>query len=100
MLPPEDFSAYETRVARSALTDSMYVTCVNEKCGNVMERVPVSAKDARGVSKIELHKLEYRLRCRECQCEFCASCRATPYHAGHTCESFLQVFDRFDIDLI
>ena len=98
LLSPEDYSSFETRVARSALTDSMYdsskpfctqirlflrfvvlvfvvattkticvtiavcvqryVTCVNEKCANVMERVPVSQKDARGVSKIELHKVK------------------------------------------
>lgn len=32
----------------------------------------------------------YAYRCRECQTEFCAGCKAEPYHLGFTCESHAQ----------
>ena len=62
LLNADELAAFELRQARSALTDSTYVACANAACGNIMERVPVSAKEARAVNKIELHRLEYRLR--------------------------------------
>ena len=36
------------------------------------------------------HKERFRFRCRRCKdTEFCAGCRAVPYHLGFTCQSFV-----------
>lgn len=36
------------------------------------------------------HYSTYRLRCRSCAADFCASCRVTPYHLGRTCEQHAE----------
>lgn len=33
-----------------------------------------------------LHMANNRIRCNECQKNFCASCNAEPYHTGKTCD--------------
>ena len=35
-----------------------------------------------------LHREEYRIRCRNCQTEFCFGCNSIPYHLGYTCQQF------------
>lgn len=37
-----------------------------------------------------LHFTQYRVRCRECDIDFCSQCKTTPYHKGFTCESFKE----------
>lgn len=57
------------------------------------------ASDAAGSSRVEkdeqgkamsaeaiAHRDEHRLRCRECESNFCTSCCAMPYHLGKTCD--------------
>lgn len=36
------------------------------------------------------HYQKYRYRCRNCQEEFCSSCKKIPYHEGFTCEEYTQ----------
>ena len=35
-----------------------------------------------------IHFNRYRIRCRECQEDFCTECKAIPYHLGMTCEQY------------
>ena len=91
LIGDEEHAAFSDRQARSALTDSMYIPCVNDKCNNVMERLPAADAEARAAKdQKELCRLEYRMRCRECATIFCAHCRITPYHDNYTCEGYEQ----------
>jgi len=44
---------------------------------------PISRKAAEHMSK-------HRVRCHECNSNFCANCSAAPYHTGKTCEEFKE----------
>ena len=33
-----------------------------------------------------VHMANNRIRCNECQKNFCAKCNAEPYHTGKTCD--------------
>lgn len=89
LLSPEQYAQFSDRQARSALTDAMYIQCVNDKCNNVMERLPPADSEARRAKDpAERCRLEYRMRCRECDTIFCASCRKAPFHDSYTCEGF------------
>lgn len=35
-----------------------------------------------------IHRHQYRFRCRQCETEFCADCKASPYHYGFTCAQY------------
>lgn len=37
-----------------------------------------------------VHMSRYRVRCGECQKNFCCQCQAEPYHLGKTCEEFKE----------
>lgn len=37
------------------------------------------------------HMAKYRVRCGECQKNFCCQCQAEPYHGGKTCEQFKEL---------
>eukprot|EP01122_Echinamoeba_exundans_P006910 TRINITY_DN2026_c0_g1_i1.p1 TRINITY_DN2026_c0_g1~~TRINITY_DN2026_c0_g1_i1.p1 ORF type:complete len:448 (+),score=58.86 TRINITY_DN2026_c0_g1_i1:17-1360(+) len=71
------------------------------QCKTVIERVAeiknsspaqnhnVVGLDGKQVSAEALkHRDQHRLRCRDCQTEFCAACRKEPYHLGFTCDTF------------
>jgi hypothetical protein len=40
----------------------------------------------------DIHKEMNRIRCRECEIDFCAKCLASPYHEKFTCESVKFLF--------
>jgi hypothetical protein len=52
-----------------------------------MERIPIDSK-GKNYKPEELHKLNNRFRCRECETEFCAECKRSPYHDGMSCAQF------------
>lgn len=98
LLTPDEMAAYERASVAEASAGSTLVTCPHEGCGEVMELVlaePSASELAqaerelageRAVSAAAArHRCQYRLRCRTCGTEFCAQCRATPYHAGYLC---------------
>lgn len=71
------------------------------QCKTVIERVAenkgaspaqnqnIMGLDGKPVSADALrHRDQHRLRCRDCQTEFCAACRKEPYHLGFTCDTF------------
>lgn len=94
--------AYERASIAEASADSTLVACPHAGCGAVVELVvaePTAAElaqarrelaDAAGpVSDAAVrHRCQYRLRCRACGTEFCAACRASPYHAGRLCSEW------------
>lgn len=61
-------------------------------CGNVMELLPGEIqrglKDERGnplTAEAAQHMANHRIRCAECNKNFCASCNTCPYHLGKVC---------------
>ena len=66
LIDEADHETFCDRQARSALTDSVYISCVNDGCSNVMERLPAADGEARAAKDAkELCRLEFRMRCRE-----------------------------------
>lgn len=37
-----------------------------------------------------VHMSKYRVRCGECEKNFCCKCQAEPYHIGKTCEQYKE----------
>lgn len=71
------------------------IKCPNVACQTVMEVIQktrdkivgdliAQKKDAS--SEAEIHREQYRVRCRSCNLEFCSKCLVTPYHENFTCE--------------
>lgn len=81
-------------------SDGSMTSCV--KCGDTVSFDKDAAVDVPDVitEKDESDKVlsreafvhfnRFRLRCRKCDTEYCASCKATPYHKGYTCEAFAE----------
>lgn len=75
------------------------VTCPNESCNHKFMAEPgkfdPNAKEI-GLNGVKLsrealqHKAEFRFRCPRCAINFCKKCKVTPYHAGYTCEDFVN----------
>ena len=70
--------------------NSNMISC---SCGNVMLMEPGEVvkgqKDNQGnVMTMEAakHMAKNRIRCNECQKNFCTECNAEPYHIGKTCD--------------
>ena len=70
--------------------DKSFVSC---ECGNVIEmlqgEVPLNYKkeDGKELTKAAaVHMSNNRIRCNECNINFCVSCRTKPYHIGMTCK--------------
>lgn len=61
------------------------------KCGNLIELLEGKAyqfkkDDGKILNKVAAkHMATYRVRCNECEINFCASCKVEPYHIGKTC---------------
>jgi hypothetical protein len=62
-------------------------------CGAIMEvhqgEVNLNVKDDNGKEishQSAIHMSLYRVRCGECQNNFCSECRSQPYHLGKTCD--------------
>eukprot|EP01087_Luapelamoeba_hula_P013862 TRINITY_DN3_c1_g1_i1.p1 TRINITY_DN3_c1_g1~~TRINITY_DN3_c1_g1_i1.p1 ORF type:complete len:963 (+),score=199.31 TRINITY_DN3_c1_g1_i1:100-2988(+) len=78
--------------------NSDFVLCPNEKCCNIVERMPPSESDKKVMVKddngnnLNALALEHyhtkRFRCRECDTIFCTECSRIPYHTGYTCQQF------------
>lgn len=73
------------------MSGSNFVTCPN--CANVLElvegKVDLKVKDDQGktLSKdAAIHMSKHRVRCNSCGNNFCAKCKAEPYHISKTCE--------------
>jgi phage FluMu protein Com len=63
------------------------------KCGNMIEVVEgklyldYKKDDGKLINKTAAkHMSQYRVRCPECQINFCSSCNEEPYHIGKTCQ--------------
>jgi len=74
-----------------------FLRCPNPTCGNVFERMvsaadgrqdlPRHAPDGQPLTESQAkHMVQNRFRCDECGSNFCASCKALPYHAAATCQ--------------
>ncbi|CDW80922.1 e3 ubiquitin-protein ligase [Stylonychia lemnae] len=66
---------------------------VSCSCGEYMEVVPgkidMNQKDDKGApisQDAAVHMSMFRVRCNNCQKNFCAKCQSEPYHLGKTCE--------------
>ena len=84
-------------------TEEGFIACPREGCGWFGERrgakaeggasegqeLPRQAPDGRALSESHArHMVQHRFRCKACSDNFCAGCKAVPYHAGFTCEEF------------
>jgi len=65
------------------------------KCGNLIELIKgkvyydIKNNEGKQINKVAAkHMSEYRVRCPECQNNFCSSCKEEPYHLGETCAQF------------
>jgi phage FluMu protein Com len=63
------------------------------KCGNMIEimegklYLDYKKDDGKLINKTAAkHMSQYRVRCPECQINFCSSCKEEPYHIGKTCQ--------------
>jgi len=99
LLAPAKYDEYLTQSVTAVLAanPAQFTQCPNPQCGVVIERVhaTTSANESKGelgpegrplTEVAQRHKNEFRMRCRECQTEFCAGCKLMPYHLGFTCE--------------
>jgi len=73
--------------------DSSMITCPLPNCGAVImleeTKVDYNVKDDNGKimsRQAAEHMAKYRVRCQQCSQNFCANCKATPYHLGKNCE--------------
>ena len=101
ILAPAEFEAYlhATLVAFIEQDQHSFI-CPNDACKAVISIAPfnpppipdpIPEKDEDGrvlTAEAWLHFCEYRVRCRECNLIFCASCKTTPYHKGYTCSAY------------
>ena len=79
-------------------SDSNYIQCPNPTCGNVIERMelgshddgrelPRHAPDGQPLTEDQAkHMQQNRFRCEACCSNFCAGCKALPYHTAATCQ--------------
>eukprot|EP00753_Platysulcus_tardus_P014804 PLAT4540.1.p1 GENE.PLAT4540.1~~PLAT4540.1.p1 ORF type:complete len:829 (+),score=264.74 PLAT4540.1:25-2487(+) len=101
-LTEAEFERYlEAGLSEFLHTDEFIVECPHEGCAavcsvDVMNEADVPADvgetddDGKPLSADAwLHFNLHRIRCRECNKDFCASCRYAPYHKGFTCEGWL-----------
>jgi len=109
-LNQKQYDAYLNATTRAFIQqEDVMVTCPDPKCGAVMEVLKNksdashnSSSNGNGNNKeddVEMtddlgkplsaaatqHYRQNRVRCRECQCVFCAQCKERPYHLGFTC---------------
>ncbi|KAF0977518.1 hypothetical protein FDP41_003510 [Naegleria fowleri] len=81
---------------KKAFNSNTFVKCPNPNCGTVIERVLRTREEIiqeiirqkRPPSETEVHKEQYRFRCRICSTEFCSNCHSIPYHEQFTCASY------------
>mmetsp|Transcript_18614 Transcript_18614/g.26102 ORF Transcript_18614/g.26102 Transcript_18614/m.26102 type:complete len:576 (+) Transcript_18614:22-1749(+) len=97
LLDANEFLEYD-RVSMQELIDtsSDMVKCPN--CSYTIEKITSNhsaidlkelGPDGKPLSPEAInHRNEFRFRCRECNTEFCASCKAVPYHLAFTCQQF------------
>lgn len=86
--------------------ESDLIPCPNEECSSLMEFVDIDnhelkllqnneitqkGEDGRNLSRIAwIHFNQFRIRCRDCQQDFCAHCNIIPYHLGMDCEQYKE----------
>eukprot|EP00347_Sterkiella_histriomuscorum_P002581 403367593 len=70
---------------------------VSCSCGNIMEvvqgEIDYNQKDDMGQAisrEAAVHLSKFRIRCLQCQKNFCSNCCSEPYHTGKTCEQFKE----------
>jgi len=89
VLGEKTYDDLQTKMTSKALEGQLNL--VKCPCGNMIEVLQgeVSAfKDDNGknISKTaQKHMSMYRVRCPECQKNFCSGCQEQPYHIGKTC---------------
>jgi E3 ubiquitin-protein ligase MYCBP2 len=101
----EQIGRIETMQLQRFMSESdSFVNCPNAKCGYAFERMTnqkaasvsstTGANAEQGLDGKPLsaeaiaHRDRSRYRCPQCAENFCAECRAAPYHLGYTCASF------------
>ena len=72
--------------------DSGIIQCA---CGNAIEVLKgeidynVKKEDGSGITKTAAkHMAQFRIRCNECEKNFCKSCKVEPYHIGFNCAQY------------
>ena len=86
----KDYDDFMVKLASKALEgDKNVVKC---KCGNLIELVQgkvyydIKNDEGKVINKpAAKHMSQYRVRCPECEKNFCSSCGEEPYHLGKTC---------------
>ncbi|EFC50655.1 predicted protein [Naegleria gruberi] len=86
------------RALKNADTGNTFITCPNSSCKNIVERIHMKREEIiselesqkRPIKEDDIHKEEFRFRCRVCSLEFCSKCLKSPYHEGFTCDTFLE----------
>jgi len=96
LLEEKDYHEYE-RLSTEEVIDRNPNMIRCPKCRYAMEKIqdghqPVRQKKEGEATneEAEIHKSKNRFRCRECDTDFCAECKAVPYHEGFTCEQFVD----------
>ena len=74
--------------------DKSIVIC---KCKNAIEVIPgkifydIKKDDGSAITKTAAkHMSQHRVRCNECENNFCKSCKVEPYHIGFTCSQHVK----------
>ncbi len=104
LLLPAEFAKYLDSTVNAFLDqDVNSCKCPNPKCGQrltmkeagsgaaALKKGPVTEKDDQGRVLSEdayKHFMDYRIRCPNCNINFCTQCKLTPYHKGYTCASW------------
>lgn len=102
ILTPEELNQLDDISLRQATKLDNLITCPNPSCGIMMEFVdaipsPSEIKAAEAETdefgkkltpEAAEHHCRYRIRCRNCDIDFCVKCMRSPYHIGFTCEGF------------
>lgn len=82
------------------------IPCPNEDCLSLMDFIDLDVSELKKLQTSEItqkgedgrklsrsawvHFNQFRLRCRECQQDFCANCKISPYHLGMNCEQYIE----------
>jgi len=104
-LPQDEYEAYlDVRMQEFMSSEGSLITCPRVECGftGSLSRggLELATSLAEVTEKTDTGKLlsleafrhfqEYRIRCPQCQFNFCSSCNAVPYHKGYTCASWKE----------
>eukprot|EP00457_Paulinella_chromatophora_P000316 gb/GEZN01000316.1/.p1 GENE.gb/GEZN01000316.1/~~gb/GEZN01000316.1/.p1 ORF type:complete len:1660 (-),score=215.21 gb/GEZN01000316.1/:6-4985(-) len=103
VLTAEDFEQYlQATLLAFIEQDNLTMNCPNEKCkaiisvqepDNIVIPAVIKEKDDDGhvlSAAAYKHFMQYRVRCRGCNNNFCAECHCLPYHKGYDCKGWKE----------